>query len=144
MFSHIIGNPILVSTPQNTWKHHITRLDEVDKKMTALLAKLHGQNKGGLGPSCTWIKWTKASSWCFKGSSSSTLAETCTTSLLNAYSNAFALNLVMGPLGTCNGSLVFMDRSISSPLSLKGFDLESKPVSNKVWSATLKVALTLI
>jgi hypothetical protein len=31
MFPNIIGNPILVRTPQNTWKHHITRLAETDE-----------------------------------------------------------------------------------------------------------------
>jgi len=36
------------------------------------------------------------------------LAETCTTSPFYASFNACALNLMMGPLGTCNGSLVFM------------------------------------
>jgi hypothetical protein len=38
--------------------------------------------------------------------------------------------------------LVFLGWSTSSPLSSKGFDLESKYVSNNVRSATLKVALT--
>jgi hypothetical protein len=61
MFPHIIENPILVRIPQNTWKHHITRLTETDTKLTALLSKLHGSNKDGLGPSCTRIKHTKAS-----------------------------------------------------------------------------------
>jgi hypothetical protein len=37
--------------------------------------------------------------------------------------------------------LVFLGWSTSSPLSSKGFDLESKRVSNKVRSTTLKVAL---
>jgi len=46
MFSYIIGNPILVRTPQNTWKHHITRLAETDTKLAALLSKHHGPNKG--------------------------------------------------------------------------------------------------
>jgi hypothetical protein len=38
--------------------------------------------------------------------------------------------------------LVFLGWFTSSPLSSKGFDLESKSVSNNVGSATLKVALT--
>jgi hypothetical protein len=60
----------------------------------------------------------------------------------NAF-NAFVLDGVIGPFGTCNGSfLVFLGWSTSSPLSLKGFNLESKSVSNNVRSATLKVALT--
>jgi hypothetical protein len=62
MFSHIIGNPNLVRNPQNTWKQHKKRLVETDTKLTALLSKLHGPNKGGLGPSFTWIKCIKASS----------------------------------------------------------------------------------
>jgi hypothetical protein len=37
---------------------------------------------------------------------------------------------------------VFLGWSTSSPLSTKGFDIESKSVSNNVRSATLKVALT--
>jgi len=62
MFPHIIKNPILVRTSQNTWKHHITRLAETYTKMAALLSKLHNLNKHGLGPSYTWIKCIKASS----------------------------------------------------------------------------------
>jgi hypothetical protein len=53
--------------------------------------------------------------------------------------HAFVLNLVMGPFETCNESLVFMGISIS----LKGFELKLKPMSNKVRSTILKVALTL-
>jgi len=68
MFPYIIGNSKLVRNPQNTWKHHKTRLAKTDTKLAALLLKLHGLNKGGLGPSCTWIKCTKAFSWCSKGS----------------------------------------------------------------------------
>jgi hypothetical protein len=45
----------------------------------------------------------------------------------------------MGPFETCNESLVFMGISIS----LKGFELKLKPMSNKVRSTILKVALTL-
>jgi hypothetical protein len=37
MFPHIIENLILVKIPQNTWKHHITRLAETDTKLAALL-----------------------------------------------------------------------------------------------------------
>jgi hypothetical protein len=73
---------------------------------------------------------------------SSVLAETCTISPFNAYFNAFALDLVMGPLKTCKGSLVFAGWSTSSPLSSEGFNFELKPVWNKVRSVTLKVALT--
>jgi hypothetical protein len=53
MFPHIIENPKLVRNPQNTWKHHKTRLAETDIKLASLLLKLHGLNKCGLGPSCT-------------------------------------------------------------------------------------------
>jgi hypothetical protein len=62
MFPYIIENPKLVRNPQSTWKHHRTRLTEIDKKLTTLLSKLHDPNKGGLDPSCTWIKYVKASS----------------------------------------------------------------------------------
>jgi hypothetical protein len=40
MFQHIIGNPKLVKNPQNTWKHHKTRLAETDTKLAALVPKL--------------------------------------------------------------------------------------------------------
>ena len=61
----------------------------------------------------------------------------------NASFNVFVLDRVIGPFGTCNGSLlVFLGWSTSSPLSSKGFDLKSKPVSNKVRSITLNVTLT--
>jgi hypothetical protein len=53
MFSYIIGNSKLVWNPQNTWKHHKTRLAKTDTKLAALLLKLRGLNKVGLGPSCT-------------------------------------------------------------------------------------------
>jgi hypothetical protein len=53
MTPHIIENPKLTRNPQNTWKHHITRLAETDTKLAALLLKLHGPNKGALNPSCT-------------------------------------------------------------------------------------------
>jgi len=104
MFIHIIGNPKLVRNPQKTWKHYRTRIPETDTKLSDLLSKLHGPNKGGLGPSCTWIICINTSSWCSKGSQSSALDETCTTIPFNA----FTLELMMGPFGTCNGSLVFV------------------------------------
>jgi hypothetical protein len=85
MFPHIIRNPKLVRNPQNRWKHHRIRLAETDTKLAALLLKLHSPNKGGLSPSCTWIKCNKALSWCSKGFPSSALAETCTTSPFNTY-----------------------------------------------------------
>jgi len=142
MFPHIIRNPILLRTSQNIWKHHITRMVKTYTKLAALLSKLHGPNKGGLGPFFIWIKCTKTSSWCYKGFTSLALAETCTISSYNASFNAFILDLVMGSFNTCNGSLMFTGWSTSSPLSSKGFDIESKLVSNKVISATLKVTLT--
>jgi hypothetical protein len=104
MFIHIIENPKLVRNPQNTWKHYRTKVAETDTKLADLLSKLHGPNKGGLGPSCTWIICINTSSWCFKGSQSSALDETCTTIPFNA----FTLDPMMGPFGTCNGSLVFV------------------------------------
>jgi hypothetical protein len=113
MFPQIIENPKLVKNPQNTWKHHKTRLAKTYTKLIILLLKLHGPNKVGLGPSCIWIKCTKASSWYSKGSPCSALAETCTTSPFNVYFNAFVLDLVMGLFGTCNTSLVFMGWSTS-------------------------------
>jgi len=67
----------------------LTRLAKTDTKLAALLLKLHSLNKDGLGPSFTWTKCIKASSWCFKGSPSSALTETCTTSPFNASFNAF-------------------------------------------------------
>ena len=62
MFPHIIENPILVRTPQNTWKHHTTRLAGTDTKLIVLLSKLHCPNKSGLSFSCIWIKCIKVSS----------------------------------------------------------------------------------
>jgi hypothetical protein len=62
MIPHIIRNLKLVRNPQNTWKHHITRLVETDTKLTALLSKLHDQNKGRVGPYYTCIKCTNTSS----------------------------------------------------------------------------------
>jgi len=119
----------------------LTRLAKTDTKLAALLLKLHSLNKDGLGPSCTWTKCIKASSWCFKGSPSSALTETCTTSPFNASFNAFSLDVVMGSFGICNGSLVFVGWFTSSLLTSKWFDLKSKLVSNKVRSTTLKVTL---
>jgi len=99
----------------------------------------HDPNKVGLGPSCIWIRYIRASSWYFNEPFKSNAVETFKT---NAF-NAFALDKVIGPFGTCNGSLlVFLGWSTSSPLSSKGFVIESKPVSNKVRSITLKVTLT--
>jgi hypothetical protein len=51
MFPYIMENPILVRTPKNTWKYHITRLAKTNTKLATLLSKLYGPNKGGLGPS---------------------------------------------------------------------------------------------
>lgn len=55
MFPHIIENSKLIRNLQNTWKYHKTRLAETDTKLIVLLSKLHGQNKGRLSPSYTWI-----------------------------------------------------------------------------------------
>jgi hypothetical protein len=60
MFPQLIGNPKLVRNPQNTWKHHKTRFAETNTKLTALLLKPHGPNKGGLSLSCIWIENIKA------------------------------------------------------------------------------------
>ena len=99
----------------------------------------HDPNKVGLGPSYIWIRYIRASSWYSNEPFKYNVVETFKT---NAF-NAFALDKVIGPFGTCNGSLlVFLGWSTSCPLSSKGFDLESKPVSNKVRSTTLKVTLT--
>jgi len=129
MFPYIMGNPILVRTSQNTWKHHITRLAKTDTKLATLLSKLHGLNKGGLGLFCKWIKCTKTFSWCFKGSSSSALTKTYTICQFNASFNTFVLDIVMGLFGTCNDQ--FTGWSISSLLSSKGINLELKLISNK-------------
>jgi len=59
---------------------------------------------------------------------------------LKASLNLLALSLVTGPTGTCNES--FGVGIASSRLSLKEFDLELSPTSNKERSATLNVALT--
>ena len=96
-----------------------------------------------MDPSCTWIRYTRASSWYSNGPFESDLIETFKTNAFNASFNAFVLDRVIGTFGTCNGSLlVFLGWSTSSPLYLKGFDLESKLESNKVRSATLKITLT--
>jgi len=80
----------------------------------SLVAKTsHKPNKGGSSPSCICIKCTKASSWCSKGSPSSALVATCTTNPFNASFNALTLDLVIGPFGMCNGSLVFVGYSKS-------------------------------
>ena len=50
MFLYIIGNSKLVRNSQNTLKHHKKSLAKTDSKLATLLSKLHGQNKGGLGP----------------------------------------------------------------------------------------------
>ena len=96
-----------------------------------------------LDTSCTWIKCTRVSSWYSNGHFNSDLVETFKTNEFNASFNVFVLDRVIGPFGTCKGSLlVFLGWSTSSPLSSKGFDLESKSVSNNVRSETLKVVLT--
>jgi len=75
-----------------------------------LLSSTHGPNKVLLDPSCTWIRYTRVSSWYSNGPFNSDLVETFKT---NAF-NAFVLDRVIGPLGTCNGSLlVFLGWSTS-------------------------------
>ena len=74
--------------------------------MVALLLKFQGPNKVGLDPSCTWIKCTKTSFWCSNGSSLLALIETCRTSSFNADFNVVVLDLVIGSIETCNGSLI--------------------------------------
>jgi len=104
-----------------------------------LLSSPHGPNEVGLNPFCIWIRCTRAYPWYSNGPFKFDFVETFKT---NAF-NAFNLDRVIGPFGTCNGFLlVFLGWSTESPLSLKGFDLKSKHVSNKVQSTTLKVALT--
>jgi len=108
-----------------------------------LMSSPHGPNKVVLDPSCTWIRCTRVSSSYSNGPFNSDLVETFKTNAFNASFNAFVLDRVIGPFGICNGSLlVFLGWSTSSPLSSKGFDLESKSMSNNVRSATLNVALT--
>jgi hypothetical protein len=108
-----------------------------------LLSSLHGPNKVVLDPSCTWIRCTRVSYWYSNGPFNYDLVETFKTNAFIASFNVFILDRVIGPFGTCNGSLlVFLGWSTSSPLSSKRFDLESKSMSNNVRSTTLKVALT--
>jgi hypothetical protein len=75
-----------------------------------LLSSPLGPNKVLLDPSCTWIRCTRVSSWYSNGPFNSDLVETFKT---NAF-NAFVLDRVIGPFGTCNGSLlVFLGWSTS-------------------------------
>ena len=77
----------------------------------SLLSSPHGLNKVVLEPSCIWIRCTRASSWYSNGPFNSDLVETIKT---NAF-NAFVLDRIIGPFGTCNGFLlVFMGWSTSS------------------------------
>jgi hypothetical protein len=69
-----------------------------------LVSSPHGLNKVGLGPFCTWIRCTRASSWYSNGPLKSDLVETFK---INAF-NAFVLDRVIGPFGTCNGSLLVL------------------------------------
>ena len=74
-----------------------------------LLSSPHGPNKVVLDPSCTWIRYTRVSSWYSNGPFNSDLVETFKTNAFNASFNAFVLDRVIRPFGTCNGSLlVFM------------------------------------
>jgi hypothetical protein len=74
-----------------------------------------GPNKVMLDPSCTWIRCTMVSSCYSNGPFNSDLVETFKT---NAF-NAFVLDRVIGPFGTCNRSLlVFLGWSTS------GWDLD--------------------
>ena len=94
------------------------------------------------------IKWIKIGSPTFKltlivglllASSQVDCSSPCIASLI-----FLALDLVIGPFGTCKGSLRLGPPWFPSfPLSLKGFDLESSPTSNGERSKTLKVAETL-
>jgi len=80
-----------------------------------LLFSPHGPNKIVLDPSCTWIRCTKVSSWYSNGPFNSDLVETFKT---NAF-NAFVLDRVIGPFGTCNGSLlVFLGWSTSASICI--------------------------
>jgi len=79
-----------------------------------LLSSPHGPNKVMLDPSCTWIRCTRVSSWYSNGPFNSDLVETFKTNAFNASFNAFVLDRVIGPFGTCNGSLlVFLGWSTS-------------------------------
>jgi hypothetical protein len=74
-----------------------------------LLSSPHGPNKVVLDPFCTWIWCTRVSSCYSNGPFNSDLVETFKTNAFNASFNAFVLDRVIGPFGTCNGSLlVFM------------------------------------
>jgi len=67
-----------------------------------------------LDPSCIWIRCTRVSSWYSNGPFNSDLVETLKTNAFNASFNAFVLDRVIGPFGTCNGSLlVFLGWSTS-------------------------------
>ena len=80
-----------------------------------LLSSPHGPKKIVLGPSCTWIRCTRASSWYSNGPFNSNLVETFKT---NAF-NSFILDRVIGPFGTCTGSLlVFLGWSTSRGLPI--------------------------
>ena len=82
-----------------------------------MLSLPHGPNKVVLDPSCTWIRCTKVSSWYSNGPFNSDLVETFKTNTFNASFNAFILDRVIGPFGTCNGSLlVFLGWSTSATL----------------------------
>jgi hypothetical protein len=67
-----------------------------------LLSSPHGPNKVVLDLSYTLIRCTRVSSWYSNGTFNSDLVETFKT---NAF-NAFVLDQVIGPFGTCNGSLL--------------------------------------
>ena len=95
--------------------------------------------------STTCIKWIKIGSPSFKptlivglllASSQVDCTNPCIASLI-----FLALDPVIGPSGTCKGSLrLDPPRLPSFPLSSKGFDHESSPASNGERSETLKVA----
>ena len=79
-----------------------------------LLSSPHGPNKVMLDPSCTWIRCTRVFSWYSNGCFNSDLVETFKTNAFNVSFNAFVLDRVIGPFGTCNGSfLVFLGWSTS-------------------------------
>ena len=79
-----------------------------------LLSSPHGPNKVVLDPSCTWIICTMVSSWYSNGPFNSDLVETFKTNAFNVSFNAFVLDRVIVPFGTCNGSLLmFLGWSIS-------------------------------
>ena len=87
-----------------------------------LMSSPHGPNKVVLDPSCTWIRCTRVSSWYSNGPFNPDLVETFKTNAFNASFNVFVLDQVIGPFGTCNGSLlVFLwwstSKSITSYIS---------------------------